>query len=432
MVQAEGEIIKSFLVGLGFDVDKSSLAAFNKSIQTAALRITSLYGTVNAFAASIVYAFSKISEGFEEMGYQYHIIAPSINKAIVLRKELLKAYSAAGINIRKVIVDSVNLNMSLTKTKYAMEAIYKSVGSKFFGTLQKQSDIFRKKLYDNMPYIINMLTKLVKTVFKAFDGVTQLGGRLWSILSRVYDFFVELDRATSGWSSVVLGLIAAWKLLNLEFLATPLGALIAGLVAILALYDDFKVWQEGGKSFFNWEPALPIIEKVTAALEYLKNVFKSTVDVVGNLGLALYQLYSGDKSGALESLKTMGESLVTVFGNFWDILKGISSAVATVGEVAAEAIKGLFGGNDTPAADRIGKNFNNIPGIGKGQQQPDLFSGNPLGVGGSSQSTNITATMQTDVHIQGSPNADATARAAAGQQQNVNRDFVRNLKGATR
>ena len=123
---AQGEVIKSFLVGLGFDVDDSSLSVFNNSIKTAALRVTALYGTINAFAGSMVYAFSKISEGFEEMGYQYHIIAPAINKAIVLRQELLKAYSSAGINIRKVIVDSIRLNMSLAKTKFAMEAIYKS------------------------------------------------------------------------------------------------------------------------------------------------------------------------------------------------------------------------------------------------------------------------------------------------------------------
>ena len=427
---ANGEIIKSFLVGLGFDVDEGSLAAFNKSIQTAALRVTALYGAVNAFAGSMVYAFAKISEGFEEMGYQYHIIAPAINKAIVLRNELMKAYGAAGINIRKVIVDSINLNMSLTKTKYAMEAIYKSVGSKFFGLLQKQSDVFRKRLYDNMPYIINVLTKLVQTVFKAFEGVTQLGGRLWSILSRVYEFFVELDHATNGWSTIVLGLIAAWKLLNLEFLATPLGMILAGLVAILALYDDFKVWQEGGKSFFNWGPVVPFINGVIAVLQQLKGVFLSIVDVVGNVVLAFYQLYKGDKNGALESLKEAGTAILGIFSNLWDVLKSIGSVLGTIGSNAADMIKGLFGSDMNVAASRIQQNpAIHAPGIAAGA--PNLFPGNPLG-SGLAQATNINATMQTDINISGSPNADATARATAGQQQNVNRDFVRNMKGATR
>lgn len=429
---ANGEIIKSFLVGLGFDVDEGSLAAFNKSIQTAALRVTALYGAVNAFAGSMVFAFAKISEGFEEMGYQYHIIAPAINKAIVLRNEMLKAYSAAGINIRKVIVDSIKLNMSLAKTKFAMEAIYKSVGSKFFGLLEKQSDAFRKKLYQNMPYIIHALETLVKYVFKAFDAVTQLGIRLWSILGRIYDFFVKLDKATNGWSTIIAGVIAAWKLLNLEFLATPLGALLALGAGLLALYDDYKTFTEGGKSLFNWGPVIPYIDAVTDAIKYLVGVLQSLFDVVGNVILAFYQLYKGDKAGALESLKAAGQSLVDVFSRLWDIMKGIGSVVGQIGAGAADLIRGLFGGDEgvSAAAGRIQQNpAIHAPGVANGAYNP--FQGNPLGAG-LQQATNLNANLQTSINITGSPNADATARATANEQQNVNRDFVRNLKGATR
>ena len=126
-----GEVIKSFLVGLGFDVDDAGLAKFNKSIKDATLKVTALYGSINATTGLIVKGLSDISEGFESIGYQYRIIAPSINKAILLRQELFKAYRAAGINIVQVVRNAVLLNFSLTKTKYALEAIYKSVGSRF-------------------------------------------------------------------------------------------------------------------------------------------------------------------------------------------------------------------------------------------------------------------------------------------------------------
>lgn len=247
-----GDIIKSFLVGLGFEVDDQSLAVFNKGIENAAKKITGLYAAVTAFTGGIVFAFSKISEGFEEMGREYHIIAPAINKALILRRELLKAYGAAGINIRKTIVDSINLNLSLTKTKFALEAIYKSVGSKFFGLLQRQSDSFRKRLYENMPFIQNALETLVKGVFKAFDIAVQFGERLWNILTRVYGFFVDLDRVTNGWSTTILALVAAWKFLNLEFLASPIGIIFALGAALVVLYDDFKTFKEGGQAFLDW------------------------------------------------------------------------------------------------------------------------------------------------------------------------------------
>lgn len=410
----EGDIIKSFLVGLGFKIDENSLKIFNSEIAKSATRITAVYTAVNAFAGAIVYAFSKISEGFEEMGYQYHIIAPAINKAIVLRQELMKAYRSAGIDIRKTIVESVKLNLSLTKTKFALEAIYKSVGSRFFNLLRQQSDAFRKRLYENMPYIINALEKLVKTVFTAFKIVTILGGRLWSILSRVYDMFVTLDKATNGWSTIILGLAAAWRLLNLSFIATPLGALLTGFVALLALFDDFKTWQEGGKSLFNWGPFIPVISAVTRALQSMKAVWLSIVDVIGNVVLGFYQLFHSDTDGFLESMSEAGKALIGIFTNLWETIKGLGRTLLELGGFIGNTYTKMFGG---------------------GQPNTTLTPGNAspaLGSQPPSNYQNMNANMQTQINITGSPNADATARMTAIQQQNVNRDFVRNLKGATR
>lgn len=417
---AQGEVIKSFLVGLGFDVDEGSLAVFNKSIRDATLRITALYGTVNALAGGIVFAFSKISEGFEQMGYQYHIIAPSINKLIVLRQELMKAYAAAGIDIRKVIVDSVRLNLSLTKTQYAMEAIYKSVGSKFFTLLTKTSDVFRKKLYDNMPYIIGILTKLVNSVFRAFEAITLLGGRVWSILGRVYDFFVMLDKATDGWSTVILSVIAAWKLLNLSFLATPLGQLLALGVAVLALYDDFKTWQEGGQSLINWG-------------SNFTQMIIGLVAGVGALAAAFYVVKGAIAAwsaiqGVITLMKEFNAVIAITEGimlvleaPIWLIVGAIAALVA--GLTLADEKWKIFGGGLSGFFSGVGNKVTNLMGGGPG--------GQPLG-SNPSNTSNTNANMQTQINITGSPNADATARATAAQQQNVNRDFVRNLKGATR
>lgn len=411
---ANGDVIKSFLVGLGFDVDESSLAVFNKAIANAALRVTALYTAINAFAGSMVYAFSKISEGFEEMGYQYHIIAPAINKAIVLRQELLKAYSSAGINIRKTIVDSIKLNMSLTKTRFAMEAIYKSVGSRFFGLLQKQSDMFRKRLYENMPYIINVLTKLVSTVFKAFEAVTILGGRLWSILSRVYDFFVMLDTATNGWSTVVLGLVAAWKLLNLSFIATPLGALLTGFVALLTLWDDFKTFKEGGKSFFNWAPVIPIIDALAGA-------FKSFALVLGDVVRLIGAAVSGGTLSSWDAFKDLASDIS-------DLFKGINISL----DLMTGKLSGIGGGAGSIFHDMLDWKgaYNKI--TGSGNTGGNTFPSSPLGSQPAIAPFNMNAKFQTDISIMGSPNADATGRAVADQQMGVNRDSVRNLKGVHR
>jgi hypothetical protein len=381
-----GDIVKSFLVGLGFDVDATSLSNFNKSIASATLKVTALYGSIEAAGRGLQFGISKISESFEQLGYEYKIIAPAINKALILRKEMLKAYAATGVNLTKVVQDSVKLNLSVTKTKYAFEALYKSVAARFFPLLTKQSDLFRQKLYANMPKIQQSLENFVKFTFRALEIVTDFGVRLWSVLERVYDFFVKLHDITSGWSTVILAIVAAWDLLNLSFIATPIGAVLAGLLAILALYDDFKVWQEGGKSFFDWKDAIPTINAVRAAVVSLYGALQDLATAFSNVVLGFIQSSKGD---FLEGYKSLAKGL----GGF---------AYAASGAPLIDATRAALGAN-TP----LGSNG-----------------------GGNQSTTNQNLHQQTNINIQGSADAQSVGKAVSWEQFSVNRDLARNMRGA--
>lgn len=392
-----GEIIKQFLVGLGFEIDESSLKKFNNSIGSAATRVTALFAAITASTAGIVFGVSKISDSFEQMGYEYRIIAPMLNKQLYLRQELLKAYKATGINIVQVVQNSVRLNLSLAKTKFALEAIYKSVGSRFFTLLTQQSDLFRDRLYKNLPKIQNFLERFIKFVFKAFEAITELGIRLWSILGRVYDFFERLDKATDGWSTKILAFIAAWQLLNLSFLATPFGLLLAGFLAILALYDDFKTFKEGGKSFFDWTKIVPEVDALLAVLSQLLNI-------IIEIGGALKNTFTLNWSGLL--------------GN----LKQIANAFVVISEAIDSVVRHLGGGVINKLLD-FRDSIDNAVGLGAGTQ--------PLGVGGSqSAQTNVHVNQQTQVNVNSSADANAVGKSVAGEQSRVNFNYLQNLKGA--
>jgi hypothetical protein len=400
------EVIKSFLVGLGFGVDDASLAKFNRSIALASLKVGALYASTKLAATGIVAGIAKVSEGFEQMGYEYHIIAPAINKALVLRQELLKSYSLAGINIRKVVKDSINLNLSLTKTKFAFEAIYKSVASRFFERLTKQSDLFRDKIYANMPKIQKALEGFVNFVFKALDITNDLGARLWSILGRVYDFFVELDSITGGWSTKILAAVAAWKFLNLSFIATPLGAIITGLITILALFDDFKTFQEGGESFFNWAPFIPVINAVANQFANLK---KELTDLFsGNFG-ALLGDWLNNLSGILNILSAIGEWLVRIsgLGNSFD------KVVNKLSDLGAGALN-VFKGGGAPLA----------------ALQAPTPAISPSVANSSSMNNNVQ--LQTNVTIGNAADAQGTGRAVGTAVNRSNQDFVRNFTSSIR
>lgn len=386
----------------------------------ATVKVTALAASVLAVSGVISKAISGISSDFEDIGYQFRIISPAINKALVLRNDLLHAYAATGINITQVIQNSVKLNMSLARTKNILTALYQSVGSKFFTYMTKQSDQFRAALYKNLPKIQQGLEKFVKFVFKSLEAVTELGLRLWSILTRVYDFFAMLDAKTDGWSTIILGVIAAWKLLNLSFLATPLGAIIAGLVAILALFDDFETWKEGGKSLFDWSSFVPIIDSVKVVLSSVWDVLKEIGVALGGLISAFVSLFHGNFGAFFSTIYDSAYALLSVFYKMFDVLKNIGSLGGQLGNWISglgigQKISGLLGGN---AAANIGAVNGPI--------------GNPVGSGVQNSQSNMNVHQQTSINVVGAADANQTGKAVASQQGRVNRDLVDNMTGSTR
>lgn len=417
------DVIKSFLVGLGFGVDDASLAKFNKAIASATLKVTALYASTKLMSAAIVKGISDVSQSFEQMGYEYHIIAPAINKALLLRRELLKSYTLAGINIRKVIKDSINLNLSLTKTRFAFEAIYKSVASRFFERLTKQSDLFRQKIYANMPRIQRALESFVNFVFKALDVTSILGNRLWSILTRVFDFFVALDRVTGGWSTKILAAVAAWKAFNLGFLATPLGMLFSLAAALLTLWDDFMTFREGGKSLINWgSETTKMIVGVTASVVALAGAIYAVV-----AAMRLYATVASLVRAAAASWTAVQWVLNAAMAAnpIGLVIAGVATLIGLLGVLYAkwDSIKGIF--------SSVG-GF--LSGIGAGVLN---FAGGgpPLGAqaaASNNNTSNQSVNQQTSINITGVPDAQGAGSAVAGVMQRTNFDLVRNLQGSVR
>jgi len=418
------ETIKSFLVGLGFGVDDASLNKFNKAIASATLRVSALYGSVKLTTAAVAFGISKISDSFEQIGYEYKIIAPAINKALILRQEMLRAYRAAGVNLTQVVQSAVKFNLSITKTRYAMDAIYKSVASRFFPLLTKQSDIFRKKLYDNMPKIQAALERIVKFVFKVFEIVTDFGSRAWEVLTRFYDLLVKLDSATGGWSTKILAALAAWRLLNLGFIATPLGMLLTGFAALLLLWDDLKVFKEGGQSLINWgsEMTKTIVGLSAAILAF-------------GFGLKLgYTAYMVFANGAKIAAAAQAFFNAVLFANPIGLiilavtaLIGLLTTLDSKWKIFGGSLSGFFSGIGGKLLDFVGganvaENLATSPG--------GVPSVAPLGGNGGNQ-TNQNVSQQTQISIHGVADATAAGKAVTFEQYKVNQDLARNMKGAT-
>lgn len=398
-----GEVLKSFLVGLGFDVDDNSLNKFSRSIAIAQLKVNVLYDAVKNLAIGVGHAFADLTDEFEAFGYANRIITPLVNRAIVLRNELGKAYSAAGINLAQAAIGAYQLNLSVTKTKFAFEALYKSIGVKFFPLFIKLSEFFRKQIYANISKIRDVIASVVNSLFTIIKVVITLGERLWQILEGAYNLFVKLDAETNGWLSTLLKIAAA-----IELLVTFFSPLTAALTAVLLLYDDFKAFQEGRAHLFDWTKFIPVIDAVKAALRAVFETLKSLGIVAGDLIRVFGLLFTGKWSEAWVALKKTGSDILRYFANLANEIRSIGNALFAIGKWAIQVGGPLFGRLTSRSSDSF------IDKLTGNKVTPIPVT--PLGstAGGNnaySNQSNVNATLQSNITVTTNANPQQTADA---------------------
>ncbi|MEQ1322128.1 cell wall hydrolase [Acinetobacter soli] len=169
--------------------------------------------------------------------------------------------------------------------------------------------------------------------------------------------------------SVIRMFVPALKAFRLAFLATPLGwitALIVGLAAAIGLlYDDFKTWKEGGKSFIDWSKWIGGFDKIMNKIRDFIELLESIKDKVINF---VQKIVSDPVSAVKEVVDTAKDALTDMNkGPTSEPVKAINEVSKNIVDTAKEAIQKakevVVGGakiiNDevktTVAHSRIGK-----------------------------------------------------------------------------
>lgn len=498
------DVIKEFLVGLGFEVDNSSLGKFTGGLKTSAIAVTAFVGAVAAAATGVFASVTKMAEGFDELsdlsglvnasvkeieelnyvasltdssteavasslqslnknagdaalgvgkakkifekigvsvkdgngnlktsaqllgevggaikdmdqGQQIAVLERlGIDKTMIhsltsdvsgLKDEFHALYGQAGIDADKAAQEASDYMDALTRVKTALGATGKAIAARFFSRITQSMNIFREKFTEYMPKIVDTIAPVIDMILKLTIAIIKLGARVVDILAPAFkfamtliksliDFVVRLVSGMNGWLLAIGGAIAAWKLLNLAFLASPVGVILGLGLAILALYDDYMVWKEGGESLIDWGKWQPAIDNLISAIAYIKMQFETSFEIIKSLINTVVSLLTGDFSGALRSAGDL----------FSNIFKGI---------------KGTLGG---VSALLPGMNFSNRLDQVTGRNAPNSVSQ------GAVRGFDQTINQRTQISITSTGDASSTAAAVAGQQSRVNADLGRNMK----
>lgn len=256
----------------------------------------------------------------QRMGIDPSLIPMLTQDVSALKGEFAAMYAVAGTDAKKAAEDSKAFLAEIGKLKTLSAMLTKAVNLAFIGRIRGDIENLRRIIMENFDKIRRIFETIIGVVLRAAGVIGAFVTRVVIWASSLVSWYDKLDDGNKKLVQGAALLLAAWKLLNMGFLATPIGALIAGLTAIFALVDDYCTYMEGGESYFDWGPWEQSIEGVRAALG-------EALAVVGRFINDNQRLFTAIAKG-------VGMAL---------LLKGVFLAVSGVLGGVATAVKVLWG-----------------------------------------------------------------------------------------
>ncbi|WP_067709493.1 hypothetical protein [Erwinia sp. ErVv1] len=235
--------------------------------------------------------------------------------------EYARIVDTLGVNMSQVTASGHHMMTAQRRISQVGDLVQAKSGSRLMDGLADSFDRLSGRLLENAPDIERTLGKVVDILLSVAEVGERVVVRLVQGANDLTGWWDGLDNGTKQLITILGEVTVAWMLLNSAFLLSPIG-IIAGLgVAILALYDDYKTWQEGGKSLIDWDTWAPGIAAAKTAIGWLVDKFnklnQGTLDWkegLQTLSDFLTGNWSPDMIAAVEKVKAFLNRFFTEMG----------------------------------------------------------------------------------------------------------------------
>lgn len=213
--------------------------------------------------------------------------------------------------------------------------------------MQNKLASVNKFLQENLPKIAAAIAKVLYYIYrvgKAIGYVISLGAKL---IGGIYNFMKKFPSTFK----VFIGIISAILLA----INPVLTIILAGLSAIILLIDDYMTWQRGGKSYFgdSWKKVEDFIEKAKDKFEWLFEKIEWAVDyIIDSLGPFFEWLFDAFDSafgwlkGVFKGVNEFGHKVGSIPDWILKKVQEVDEAAEKANNWIKEKIKGFFGSSD--------------------------------------------------------------------------------------
>lgn len=348
-------VLEEFLVMLGVDADTKKVEGFS----TALTKVASVGAIVVGALKSVTLAAWAFADSY-------------IRRA----EELSNANSELYTITKDQVEMSKKYEEGMGKLGKIIESVKVKVAFGFLPTMLEMVETFNRFLDANKDLITNGILKLLDVVSKASQ-----------VINNTVKFIVKIIEATVGWKGALIGLVAILALVKramiLAFIANPVTWIIAAIVGLMLLIDDFMTYLDGGESQFGefWGSMLEWIDKVKPQILAIKDAlidaFNSAVpyvlaivdsvttsvgaiwDIFSGFFEFLSALWSGNTDDAVKALSKIWDAIVVLLGQTIDnakaifpillsilksVLDGMVNALRAFGSLALDLIKAMVTG----------------------------------------------------------------------------------------
>ena len=411
---AESGVIQEFLVGLGWRINRSSQRDFETALEESKQAAVAL----TASLTGIIAAVSKVAQSYEQLEYASQRAqatvagmqkfafaisemggnADSARGSLQAMGNFLRATPGGEGFIQRLGVQTRDAAGAMRDTssimtdlgerframpywraratagvmgidENTMQAMIRGVGN--FG--EKYAQIYKRLGVDqnqaakaSAAFMQQLrLMGVIVTALRDKFAITLMPvmQRGIDILYQTEQWLHRLSAGTKQWIVGIGALAVAWRIMSLGFMQSPLGRVIALGAAIAALYDDYKVWKEGGKSLIDWAEWKPGIDAAIDAIEQVKQMLS---DLWPDIEPSANSLLNFFKHAFMDSLKSTGQAIGwiaraiddllhhnfrAVWGDIksaasqgWDNVKDLGQSAAGVGAAVTASMAGMDAG----------------------------------------------------------------------------------------